>query len=387
MAGTFAVAALALSSPEPARIMLGAQEKFVNETFFRAETLFSVKGVFDRPELSFGDSYIELTGHTETNVDRTNPVSATTSSSFEFSLTDGQEVLTMQGEGLRSDFLHYLRLTELSDELFPGIENVEDQWMQSTEPFLDLLIKNLEPEMVMSDLDAEEYIEMHKILSIVPLLTYKGTLPSGTVEDAKTYHFAVSVRQEALAAVLTTLREFRTGLSSEPEDYSLILARVKSWGPLTGEVWIGKNDWKFRKIVVSSLLDKASGGARIEAQIVFSGFNEPFSVKIPDAIDIEDVIGRTAEGRLTLAGDRTLQIKIFGQEEEPGLVIEEPVTEDVVDLPPPDQDSDGLSDADEAFYGTDPLNPDTDGDGYPDGVEVANGKNPNGPGDLFGFGL
>jgi hypothetical protein len=35
-----------------------------------------------------------------------------------------------------------------------------------------------------------------------------------------------------------------------------------------------------------------------------------------------------------------------------------------------DSDSDGLSDADEAIWGTDPRNPDTDADGYSDGLEV-----------------
>jgi len=45
-----------------------------------------------------------------------------------------------------------------------------------------------------------------------------------------------------------------------------------------------------------------------------------------------------------------------------------------------DEDADGLTTAQEAQYGTDPLNPDTDGDGYSDGDEVASGYNPNGPG-------
>ena len=37
---------------------------------------------------------------------------------------------------------------------------------------------------------------------------------------------------------------------------------------------------------------------------------------------------------------------------------------------PPDADNDGLSDTDEAFFGTDPTNPDTDGEGLTDGDEV-----------------
>jgi flagellar basal body-associated protein FliL len=49
---------------------------------------------------------------------------------------------------------------------------------------------------------------------------------------------------------------------------------------------------------------------------------------------------------------------------------------------PPDTDKDGLSDADEAIYGTDVLDSDTDNDGYLDGAEVQNGYNPKGTGVL-----
>ena len=44
-----------------------------------------------------------------------------------------------------------------------------------------------------------------------------------------------------------------------------------------------------------------------------------------------------------------------------------------------DTDGDGLSDAQEALLGTDPLNPDTDGDGFSDGAEVASGSDPLNP--------
>jgi flagellar basal body-associated protein FliL len=43
-----------------------------------------------------------------------------------------------------------------------------------------------------------------------------------------------------------------------------------------------------------------------------------------------------------------------------------------------DFDKDGLTDADELKYGTDPMNPDTDGDSYTDGIEVQQGHNPLG---------
>jgi uncharacterized protein (TIGR03382 family) len=46
-----------------------------------------------------------------------------------------------------------------------------------------------------------------------------------------------------------------------------------------------------------------------------------------------------------------------------------------------DSDGDGLTDADEGLYGTDPHNPDTDGGGVADGAEVGNGTDPTDPTD------
>ena len=50
-----------------------------------------------------------------------------------------------------------------------------------------------------------------------------------------------------------------------------------------------------------------------------------------------------------------------------------------------DSDNDGLSNTEEALWGSDPNNPDTDGDGFSDGAEVAARHNPTiaGPNDLL----
>ena len=91
--------------------------------------------------------------------------------------------------------------------------------------------------------------------------------------------------------------------------------------------------------------------------------------------------------------------------EEPEVTIPTPTEPEEIAPLTVDSDGDGLTDAQELEYGTnpdlvdtdrddltdreeifvwetDPLDPDSDGDTYLDGQEVQNGYNPNGPGTL-----
>jgi hypothetical protein len=52
-------------------------------------------------------------------------------------------------------------------------------------------------------------------------------------------------------------------------------------------------------------------------------------------------------------------------------------------LPSPDSDADGLTDAHEAWYGTDPHEKDTDGDTMDDGAEVIAGTSPTNAMEFF----
>ena len=72
---------------------------------------------------------------------------------------------------------------------------------------------------------------------------------------------------------------------------------------------------------------------------------------------------------------------------QPGVTVNNPASGTVISYDGAaaaalDSDNDGLTDAEEKIYGTDPHNPDTDGDGYLDGAEVKAGYNPLGAGKL-----
>lgn len=394
--------------PKPEDVILQAQKKLAAEKTFRAETEFAVDGVLDRPEISFGESRVALAGRTRTDTDRTDPVDPASASTFDFTLTSGDERIVMRGEGRRGDYQHYVKLDEVSDALFPGIKEVEGEWMRSSDPFLDLLIEPLEKDLVLNDLTQEGYEEMHRAFGSVTLFEAKDTLPSETIDGVKTFHYAVALRPDVAAAMLARLRELRTGVEAAPEDYALTLAQVMSWGEPTGEVWIGRKDLRFRKIRLSSRASERTGGADVEATVWFSRYGQSVEAELPkDAKDVADLIGRVIAGRLNLAGDRLFSFRDLGvqplppSEEAPTPEEEEPEAEEgTEEVQEPEQglpetevekdadtDGDGLADSQEFFYGSDAWNPDTDGDGWDDGTEVANGKDPTGPGALFGFGL
>lgn len=85
---------------------------------------------------------------------------------------------------------------------------------------------------------------------------------------------------------------------------------------------------------------------------------------------------------VTLNGDHTLDFLIFDGGGLAGGMFRLETNSGTVFV---DSDNDGLTDAEEALYGTDPFNPDSDGDGFTDGEEVAAGTDPNDPNDFPAF--
>lgn len=95
-----------------------------------------------------------------------------------------------------------------------------------------------------------------------------------------------------------------------------------------------------------------------------------------------DIFGKTSKTTYEIISTSTEDWQTYRNEEygADGLIAEEDIA--ATSTPAADDDNDGLTNIEEAEYGTDPNEPDTDGDGFFDGEEVKNGYNPLGEGSL-----
>lgn len=368
-----------LAQPDGSVVLLQAQRNLVEAETFRYEIELDTKGVWARKEIALtaGEEPIHLTGTVRSDLNRTDPVLPASVSSFDLTLASEGEDVFLRGDARRKDGRHYLRLKEASRTIFPGIERAINKWVFSDAPFTDFFVVKEEGEFEEFPLDTDGVGELEEAFSTIQVFRHLETLGTEEVDGVKNFHYRIGVSQEAVAALLLKKKELMTGVPVESEDFVEMLAKVSTWGDITGEVWIGKKDRRMRRIDLTTTLPEELGGATVSARTFLSRYGEPVEVDAPEAEDVMDLFGRILLGRLNLAGDRTIEEVIEEEEEE--VPEAQPETGD--------SDGDGLSDSSESFYGSDAWNPDSDADGWPDGLEVRNGRDPMGPGVLFGFGL
>ncbi|MFH1099243.1 MAG: hypothetical protein V1723_05010 [Candidatus Uhrbacteria bacterium] len=193
-----------------------------------------------------------------------------------------------------------------------------------------------------------------------PLLVFRENLGTDRVDGVQAYHFNVVLDTEAVRGLLKKV------LSNESDPLTPEL--IEAIEAARGEVWIAKRTGDFVRMEhsfdVAASEKSGQQTPRVHGQIAFnfSDWGKLIVVEEPaDAVPVEQILSSFLGG-------------LTGQSQDEGK------TSTV--SPALDSDSDGLSDADELRYGTDPQNPDSDGDGYRDGDEVRDGYNPKGSGRL-----
>lgn len=181
--------------------------------------------------------------------------------------------------------------------------------------------------------------------------------------------------------------------------------------PITGEVWINESDYQIYRATMTIETPQQAAIASMDVELNLKDYNQPQQVVVPsgaktlalilqDALlsdnpALEEELGVTIDNEED-AADTTTDTTTGDAEESDATSdtdtdtttdtttdeTEETDTEAEELVPTEDPDEDGLTNAEEARYGTDPTNPDTDGDSFLDGEEIENDYNPLGPGRL-----
>ena len=374
-----ATAVFFLREPDPQAVLRQAAKNLLAEKTFHVDLNATVIGLPKELENGVVANATGVDMLVRMDIDRTDPMRQASASTFELSqgLTSGGQA-KLAGEARRKDGIHYLKLQTLEGVQGVDASRIVGVWMKAGQPFVDLLLASGAPE---PPLDAAEFEMMKTSLRSVDLFTVVEKLPKETIGGAKSFHYAVEMNMEVVSALMLKQRELSLGREITSEDVLAITGELMQWNRPVGEVWVDARTRKIKQITLGTSLGLDGKGGAAAGTLVFSNEGKPVRVDAPEAEDVEKVLGPLFEKRLNLSGNRALASASPEASKTPLPTLPGAAAQST------DTDSDGLVDAQEAFYGADAWNPDTDGDGYTDGLEIEKGMNPIGPGPLFGFGL
>lgn len=381
--GLAAVAAgvLFMLEPDPQIVLRKAQRKLAAEKTLR----FDVDAALALPLQDLGGTIAASATSIDivmrVDMDRTDPLKPASNSTFTFKQGSSDSQRRLSGEARRKDGRHYLKLEETGDLDADVASRVKGRWIVSPRPFMEFIAPPDERSLAERPLDAVGLAAMAQAFANVDLFTVTDKKPVEKLGDVKARRYAVEVNVETVSALLLKLRETRTGTPITAEDVLAVTAEIVRWGKPVGEVWIDARTGKFLKIGLISPVAAGESSGAVGGTMVFSRYGQPVVVDVPEAEDIEKLLGPIFAKRLSLAGGREVPAAPEPTKGPPPAPVPGAIIQNV------DSDDDGLSDGQENFYGSDAWNPDTDGDGWSDGLEVGKGMNPIGPGALFGFGL
>lgn len=374
---------LMLREPDAQSVVHHAQVQLAAEKTMRVDLVGTLLAA--PPELTHvaADSATGIGIVIKADLDRSDPVHPASDSTFDLSQGEGAGAMRVAGETRRKGDAYYLHLDAYEGGSDPVAAMLAGKWAKSDRPITELVFPPTDAELGRHPLDASGIAALRSALSAIDVFKADKQLAAQAIDGRSMRHYAVEVDLKALSALLLKERELRSAGGLTAEDVNAVTKQLVTLGKPFGEIWIDKSSGKVRRVKLQTQLSEGSTlqiGAMLQAD--FTRYGEPVRVDAPEATDLRELLGATATGRLSLAGERpvTPPTPTASATSSVPLAPGQAAME-------ADSDGDGLDDGQEAFYGSDPFSPDTDADGWSDGLEIDKGMNPVGPGTLFGFGL
>jgi len=169
-----------------------------------------------------------------------------------------------------------------------------------------------------------------------------------------------------------------------PADLAELDALITSIANLQGTLWIDTKTHYLHRVTVWGPASSPEGDeVNLYIKAEFTNHDDSMSIEVPkNYVGFEELFGAALGDAFGLPEAEEGEFDYFGGDNEVSKGFPEAGSGTSLD-----SDGDGLPDADEGFYGTDPFDTDSDNDGILDGQEVEDGSNPMGTGHLFQFGL
>jgi hypothetical protein len=224
--------------------------------------------------------------------------------------------------------------------------------------------------------------KMTEAMRANPIFVLRADLGNDRVGKVSAYHYRVGIRVDSVQAILGALAGELGANARDLAEMQTVLAKDEvrqAIEKVDGEVWIAKGSQDLTKIAFPVEFTAPDGTGKPltvkgRVEVTYSDWGKQVKVEVPaDAKSIRDLMG-------AVLGGPTSGLPMGDGVGGSGMLLADPPTGGIrpgtVRASGADGDDDGLSDSEEAFYGSNPGKADTDGDGFTDGDEVGRGYSP-----------
>jgi len=285
---------------------------------------------------------------------------------------DGTEI-GLEARSLQKNL--YFEFNQLPSLGFISLDSLKNQWIKVD---LNALQGQVDTANNINKITPTQIERIKTLFNEDGVLKITDKLASEKVNGQNTFHYRFALDKVALKKFANDVTQVVLNRPMNNEESANYDKSLESMDTTTGEIWIGKKDYLPYELLLNyqykATADSKTSG-KSKTTILFKNFNSAMTVDVPQkSTSFQEIIQGFLGGMATPTDDK---INSATSTEFIAGTSTEPIDANI------DSDNDGLTDAQEKIYGTDPHNPDTDGDGYLDGAEVKAGYNPKGPGKLI----